>query len=103
MIRRPGWLSWALGSYRAERLTVRAPLARITDPWITVAAGGSVAVSFAQPVSALSYATPGQPAVALAISGPTRAITLPGLGGSGSAEVSAAVRTWSSVWVETPR
>ena len=97
VIRRPGWLSWALGSYRAERLTVRAPLARITDPWITVAAGGSVAVSFAQPVSALSYATPGQPAVALALSGPTRAITLPGLGGSGSAEVSAAVRPWEKL------
>jgi peptidoglycan hydrolase-like protein with peptidoglycan-binding domain len=97
VIRRPGWLSWALGSYRAERLTVRAPLARITDPWITVAAGRSVEVSFAAPVSALSYSTPGQPAVALALNGPTRAVMLPGLGGSGSAEVSTAARPWEKL------
>ena len=97
VIRRPGWLSWALGSYRDERLTVRAPVARITDPWVTVAAGGSVRVDFAQPVSALAYATPGQPSVALSLSGPTRAVTLPGLGGSGTAEVSAAVRPWETL------
>ncbi len=97
VIRRPGWLSWALGSYRDERLTVRAPVARITDPWVTVAAGGSVRVNFAQPVSALAYATPGQPSVALSLSGPTRAVTLPGLGGSGTAEVSAAVRPWETL------
>jgi hypothetical protein len=97
VIRRPGWLSWALGSFRDERLTVRAPVAQVTDPWQTVAAGGSVRVEFAQPVSALAYATPGQPSVQLALSGPQRAVTLPGLEGSGSAEVSAAVRPWEKL------
>ena len=97
VIRRPGWLSWALGSLRDERLTVRAPVAQVTDRWLTVAAGGSVRVEFAQPVSALAYAAPGQPSVQLALSGPTRAVTLPGLEGSGSATVSAAVRPWEKL------
>jgi lipoprotein-anchoring transpeptidase ErfK/SrfK len=94
VIRRPGWLGWALGSLRDERLTVRAPVAQPTSAWLTVAPGAPVRVHFRQPVSALSYAVPGQPAVRLALSAPTREVTLAGLGGAGTAQVSAAVRQW---------
>jgi peptidoglycan hydrolase-like protein with peptidoglycan-binding domain len=97
VIRRPGWLGWALGSLRDERLSVRAPIARLREPWMTVAAGAPVRVDFATPVSALAYATPGQPPVRLALSAPTRSVTLAGLGGAGIAEVSAAVRPWEKL------
>ncbi|HXR14179.1 MAG TPA: L,D-transpeptidase [Solirubrobacteraceae bacterium] len=94
VIRRPGWLSWLLGSFRDERLTLRAPLARVADRWLTVASGEQVAVSFEQPVTAVSFAAAGQPAVNLRLPAPTRTVILPGLGGAGSASVSAAVRSW---------
>ncbi len=97
VIRRPGWLGWALGSLRDERLTVRAPVAQAGDSWLTVAPGAPVRVSFDQPVSALAYSAAGQPAVRLALSGPTRTVTLAGLGGAGTAEISAAVRPWEKL------
>ena len=97
VIRRPGWLSWALGRTEDERLSVRAPVARARDPWLTVAPGAPVRVSFEQPVSALSYAVSGQPAVRLALAGPMRTVTLGGLGGAGTAEISAAVRPWEKL------
>ena len=93
VIRRPSWLGWALGSVRDERLTVRAPTAHVSQPWLTASASG-VKVSFDRPVSALSYALPGQPPTTLHITTPARTVTLPGLGGSGTVEVHAAARSW---------
>ena len=97
VIRRPGWLGWALGSLRDERLTVRAPVARTAGPSLSVAPGAPVRIRFEQPVSSLSYATGGQPAVRLALAGPTSTVTLAGLGGAGTAEISAAVRPWEKL------
>ena len=97
VIRRPGWLSWALGSYRDERLTVRAPVAQSVDTSLTVAPGAAVRISFDHAVSALAYSADGQPPVRLALAGPARTVTLPGLGGAGTAEVSAAVRPWEKL------
>ncbi|MGA9875225.1 MAG: hypothetical protein WBQ21_05395, partial [Solirubrobacteraceae bacterium] len=57
-VRRPGWLSWALGSVRHEQLTLRAPVAHVTEQWLTVPAGSAVRVSFDQPVSAVAYGSP---------------------------------------------
>jgi hypothetical protein len=94
LIRRPGWLSWALGSFRDERLTLRAPVAHVAERWLTVSGGEPVQVNFGQPVSAVSFAAAGQPAVNLRLPAPTRIVTLPGLGGAGTAKVSAAVRPW---------
>ena len=50
-VRRPGWLSWALGSERNEQLTLRAPAAQVTERWMTVPSGSEVRVSFDRPVS----------------------------------------------------
>jgi len=97
LIRRPGWLSWALGSFRNERLTLRAPVADVNQRWLSVSGGEPVQVSFGQPVSAVSFAAAGQPAVKLRLPAPTRTVTLPGLGGAGTASVSAAVRPWESL------
>ena len=96
-IRRPGWLRWALGSVRHERLTVRAPVAGVSASWLTVAPGAPVRVRFDQPVSAVAYAIAGQPQVRLALSGEQRTVALAGLGGAGTAEVAAAVRPWEKL------
>ena len=41
-VRRPGWLGWALGSERHEQLTLRAPVAHVTERWMTVPTGSPV-------------------------------------------------------------
>jgi hypothetical protein len=53
-VRRPGWLSWALGSKRREQLTLSAPVAHVTARWLTVRPGSAVRVKFDRPVSAVS-------------------------------------------------
>ena len=39
VIRRPGWLAWALGSKQLKRLTLRAPVAQVSERWLTVSVG----------------------------------------------------------------
>src|ERR1700685_1528311 len=34
-VRRPGWLGWALGNVRSEQLTLRAPVAQVTERWVS--------------------------------------------------------------------
>ena len=97
VIRRPGWLSWALGSVRRERLTLRAPVARVTEPWVTVAAGSPVPITFDQPVSAVAYGPAGGPAAHLSLSGARRTVALPGQAGAGTTEVAAAVHPWEKL------
>ena len=60
-VHRPGWIGWALGSHDSTQLTVSAPVAHVTEPWMTVQAGSEVHVSFNQPVSAVAYGSPGRP------------------------------------------
>jgi hypothetical protein len=93
-IRRPGWLGWALGTYRTVRLSVTAPVAQVRSRWLTVASGAPVSVAFAHPVSAVSYSSPGQPPVSLRLNAPTATITLAGLAAAGTVSVSAAARSW---------
>jgi hypothetical protein len=102
VIRRPAWLGWALGSLHEESLTVRAPQAQLSAPWLTVAPGAQVLVTFDRPVSAISYATPGQQPVRLALTAPRQSVELPGLGGAGTAEVAAAARPWERLGPPVP-
>ncbi len=55
VVRRPGWDAWLLGRTRRERLTVRAPVAHVSDRYVTASANGRVAVRFDQPVSRVRY------------------------------------------------
>jgi hypothetical protein len=54
-VRRPGYLSWALGSTRTEHLTLSAPVARVSERWMTVRPGSPVRVSFDRPVSTAAH------------------------------------------------
>jgi hypothetical protein len=96
-IRRPGWLSWALGSVRVERLTLRAPVAHVTTEWLTVAPGSPVRVTFDQPVSSVAYGSAGQPLVRQSLTGATRTLALYRRGAAGTVEIAAAVRPWEKL------
>ena len=85
VVRRPGWESWALGATRRQTLTVRAPVATISNRWLTVARGAPVRVRFDAPVDRVSVA-------GAAVSG--RTVTLPAKTAAGSVALAAAVRPW---------
>ncbi len=95
-VRRPGWLGWALGSKRNEQLTLRAPVAHVTERWMTVPTGSEVRVSFDRPVSAVAYgSTSGVKNHTL--SGETSSISLGTQAETGATEIAAAARPWETL------
>jgi hypothetical protein len=95
-VRRPGWLGWALGSKRNEQLTLRAPVAHVTERWMTVPTGSEVRVSFDRPVSAVAYGnTSGVKQHTL--SGQTSSISLGTQTETGATEIAAAARPWETL------
>jgi peptidoglycan hydrolase-like protein with peptidoglycan-binding domain len=91
VVRRPGWLGWALGRSRTERLVLHAPLPRPTQRWLTVAPRAAVHVRFAERVVKVYYRTGGRRHVAPANG---RVVSLGTQAPSGSAEISSAARSW---------
>jgi L,D-transpeptidase catalytic domain len=92
VVRRPGWLGWALGRTRHERLTVRAPVAGVSERWLTVRTGSPVQVRFDRPVSTVAYRTGGH--VTRRTLGGAQAVTLGRLAATGTLQVAAAARPW---------
>ena len=90
VVRRPGWIAWALGKERRERLTVTAPVARVSDRWLT-AVGGRVRVRFDAPVEVVEYGGRRHPA-----SGGTT-VSVPAGEPAGSMRIAAAARAWERV------
>jgi peptidoglycan hydrolase-like protein with peptidoglycan-binding domain len=94
VVRRPGWLSWALGSVRHEQLTVVAPVAQLTRPWLTLARGTPLRISFNRTVAAVATGN-GATRVARRLAASHRTLTLPPrTAAAGSIEVVAAARSW---------
>lgn len=100
-VRRPGWDSWLLGRERHERLTLRAPDARVRERWFTVAAGRPVQVGFDQPVQAVAYGSAGH-LRRLALEHPQSTVTLGPQAAAGSVEVAAAPRVWEELGAPQP-
>jgi hypothetical protein len=92
VVRRPGWLGWALGTTRHERLTVRAPVAGVSDRWLTVRSGSPVRVSFDRPVSTVVYRSGGR--VTRRTLGGVRSVTLGRRAAAGTLSIAAAARPW---------
>jgi len=90
VVRRPGWLGWALGSTRQVQQTIRAPVATVSERWLTVPRASAVKVSFDQPVSAVAYGRRGR----RAFGSPARSVTLERRPPAGTVAVAAAARTW---------
>jgi peptidoglycan hydrolase-like protein with peptidoglycan-binding domain len=91
VVRRPGWLGWALGSQRTERQTLSAPEAAIPARWLTIRRGSPVRVSFDQPVSAVAS---GSPLRRRALGRPVRSLSLGHRAAAGTIMVAAAARPW---------
>jgi hypothetical protein len=92
-IRRPGWIGWALGKEHTERLTLHAPVAELSNPWLTVSSGSPVRVSFDQPVAQVAYGSEGN----LAHYTPEpaeREVSLGQRSQTGTIQVAAAARPW---------
>jgi peptidoglycan hydrolase-like protein with peptidoglycan-binding domain len=95
-VRRPGWLGWALGKVRKERLTLRAPVAHLTEPWMTVDHGSAVRVDFDRPVSTVAYAGPAG-LTHHTLGAAQSSISLGTQPATGTTEIAAAARPWETV------
>ncbi|HST17390.1 MAG TPA: L,D-transpeptidase family protein [Gaiellaceae bacterium] len=90
LVRRPGWASWALGSERRERLTIRTPVAHVEQRWLTVERGHRPVVRFDIPVSTVSVGRSSSAVHSAAIPIPSTAV-------GGSTTVAAAPRPWEQL------
>ncbi len=100
-VRRPGWLSWALGSERNEQLTLRAPAAQVTERWMTVPSGSEVRVSFNQPVSAVSYGSGTDGVTHHTLGSAQSSVSLGPQASTGAIEIAAAPRPWERLGAPT--
>jgi hypothetical protein len=96
VIRRPGLISWALGKTRHEQLTFTAPVAHVSNPWVTIASGSPVTVSFDKPVTAVAYGTAGH-LRRQSLDGAQRSLSIGSRTPAGSILVAAAVRPWEKL------
>lgn len=99
-VRRPGWLSWALGSERTEHLTLRAPVAHVKQRWLTVRPGTTVRVGFDQPVSALARGT-SRLSRAHPLAHAQSTISLGRRPVTGAVQIAVAPRSWETVGAPT--
>jgi hypothetical protein len=96
-VRRPGWIGWALGKEHTVRLTLHAPVAQVTEPWMTVSPGSQVYVSFDQPVSAVAYGNTNSLATHTTLSDARSSVSLGTQPATGSVEIAAAPRPWERI------
>jgi len=97
-VRRPGWIGWALGSEHTVHLTLHAPLAQVTERWMTVPSGSMVRVSFSEPVSTVTYYGGAGGVTHRVLSGnPQRTVSLGHQPATGATEIAAAPRPWETV------
>jgi L,D-transpeptidase catalytic domain len=99
-VRRPGWLGWALGSEHTVHLTIEAPVAHVTEQWMTVPGDAPVKVSFEEPVSSVSYGN-GASHTLHTLASARSSISLGRQPATGSIEIAAAVRPWERVGTPT--
>ncbi len=92
VVRRPGWLRWALGSTRTERLTVQTPVTKLPQRWLTVAPNAALHVRFADPVDRVSYLI-GKRRLVVPVGG-QRVVSLGPQAASGTTQVASAARSW---------
>ena len=95
VVRRPSWLGWALGRSRRVRLSLRAPVATVTNRWLVVPKGSPVRVGFDQPVSVVQVGTHQQSG------GDASTVSLGRRPAVGSIVLRVAARSWE--WLGAPQ
>ncbi len=93
VVRRPGWLAWALGRELRTRLTLRAPVAHLSGRWLTVRRGSVVRIRFDQPVSVVAEGRIGRLRFRT-VDRTGRSMSLGRRAAAGSVEVASAARSW---------
>src|SRR4051812_33484560 len=88
VLRRPGWDGWLIGHTKRERLTVTAPVARVTSHWVR--AGASIPVRFSEPVAAVRYGD-------RTVRGTRTTLSIPAATPAGTLGVAVAARAWESL------
>ncbi len=91
VVRRPRSLRWALGSTRTERLTLHAPVARLTQQWPSLAPKTALRLRYADPVDRVSYRIGSRRKL---VPAGGRVVSLGAQTVSGTAQVAAAPRAW---------
>ena len=96
VIRRPAWLSWALGGTRHVELRLRAPAVSVQAALLAShGAGAPLVVRFDGPVARLESASgTAHDVSAEALSGDRRSLTLTPESAAGSTEIVATARRW---------
>ncbi len=94
-VKRPGWLGWALGGTKTEHLTVTAPLAKVSEQWMTVSPGSPVRVAFNRPVYAVAYGDAGS--LSRHVSADSKSsVSLGTQPATGAIQIAAAPRPWET-------
>jgi peptidoglycan hydrolase-like protein with peptidoglycan-binding domain len=93
VVTRPGVLSWALGSTQHERLTVRAPEAKMSSKWISVDHGAALEATFDHPVTRVVVGT-GAHRREIRLRRPQTSVVIPHHAVTGTLKVAAAPRAW---------
>ena len=95
-VKRPGWAGWALGDTETKRLTVTAPVAEVSEHWMTVSPGSPVRVAFDRPVYAVAYGDAGSLS-GHASGGSRGSVSLGVQPATGAVQIAAAPRPWETL------
>ena len=94
VVQRPGWLSWLTGKRQTLRLSVMTPVASLESHFLTVHGSGSpLTLTFEQPVSTVSYGSPGH-MKHLLFNTPRSQVQIPRPALAGTEQISATIRPW---------
>ncbi|MGH9060063.1 MAG: peptidoglycan-binding protein, partial [Acidimicrobiales bacterium] len=95
VVKRPSWISWLSGHTETLHLNLQAPLASLTNHYLTVRGNAPLQLHFKAPVAVFATGASGHLKRRI-LSNPTSTVTLPRTTSAGTAFVSAAPRTWES-------
>lgn len=95
VVRRPRWLGWALGRRRRVQLSLKAPVATVTNRWLVVPKGSAVRVTFDQRVNVVQVGAHQQSG------GDRSTVSLGRRSAAGSVALRVAPRSWE--WLGAPQ
>ena len=93
VVRRPGWIGWLIGKTRRETLSVEAPVANVTDRWLTGGGGLPLELHFDHPVASVAVRHRSRVS-RIQLGSPGRSVQLPQRSRAGSVQVATAPRPW---------
>ena len=96
VVKRPAAIGWLVGDETEEHLTLRTPVVRVRERWLTVDPSSPPRVAFDQPVRAVAYGQPGE-LRHRRFARPHDSVALGSQPAAGSLTVAAAARSWEQL------